>query len=192
MMDDLIIPNEKDIDKLKSQISDMSRKAEHEKLKQELAELTREIVHAPNEFEGAMQVPDTQKALTTKRKRAHFFDLVINRVRDMASLRPIVGNVIAIGLAVFALYYINTQVQGAVLEEYQSYLGTGVCIIAGLQILKSATRSILLPIVALMIGSSVAHTLGVGELLLGHDITFYQCVMGVGIVGVGLSVLSID
>ena len=44
----------------------------------------------------------------------------------------------------------------------------------------------------LMVGSSVAHTLGADALLLGHGVAFYQCVMGVGIIGVGLSVLSID
>ena len=139
-MSDITIPDEQTIEKLKSQISDMSRKAEHEKLKKELAELTREIVHTPNEFEGAMQMPDTEKVLSAKRKRAGFFELVINRVRDMASLRPIVGNVIAIGLAVFALYYITTQVQGTVLEDYQHYLGTGMCIFAGLQVIRSATH----------------------------------------------------
>lgn len=57
-----------------------------------------------------MQAPGTQKQLTTKRKRLQFFDLVFNRVRDITSLKPIAGKVIAIGLVLFALYYINPQV----------------------------------------------------------------------------------
>ncbi len=191
-MDDVGISHEHEIESVKSQIKEMNKKAALEKLKQELADITQKAVNTPSEFEGAMQMPDTDKVLGTKCKRAQFFDIVFERVRAMLSVRPIVGNIIAIGLAMFAMYYIYTEVQGTVLEEYQPYMGTGMCIFAALQVLKSSTRSILLPILALIVGSSIAHTLKDGELLLGHAVTFYQYMMGVGIVGVGLSVLSID
>ena len=66
-MDDIAVPHDHEIEGVKSQIKDMTRKAELEKLKQELAEITQKAVNTPNEFEGAMQLPDTDKALKTKR-----------------------------------------------------------------------------------------------------------------------------
>lgn len=191
-MDEIVMPNEHDIATMKSKIEAMRRKAEFEQLKQELADVTHKAVNTPSEFEGAMQLPDTDKVLKSKRKTASFFDLVFDRVRAMLAVRPIVGNIIAIGLAFFALYYIYNEIQGTVLAEYQSYMGTGMCIFAAIQCLKSSTRSILLPILALVAGSSISHTLGQGDVLLGHGVTFYQYMMGIGIIGVGLSVLSID
>ncbi len=71
-------------------------------------------------------------------------------------------------------------------------MGTGIYIFLALQLLKSSTRSILLSILALIVGSSIAHVLKERKLLLDHAATFYQYIMGARIIGVGLSVLSID
>ena len=112
--------------------------------------------------------------LKTKRKSAHLFDVIFERVRGMLSVRPIVGNIIAIGLVIFALFYIQNEIAGTAIEKYQLYLTRGMCIFAGLQIIKSATRSLLLPIITLIVGNSIAHSLGPNELLMGFDATFYQ------------------
>ena len=159
-MDDIAVSDQHEIEKVKSQIKEMSRKAEFEQLKQELADATHKAVNTPNEFEGAMQMPDTDKLLKTKRKTDSFFDLVFDRVRAMLAVRSIVGNIIAIGLTFFGMYYIYNEIQGTVLAEYQSYMGTGMCIFAVIQCLKSSTRPILLPILALVVRSSISHTLG--------------------------------
>jgi len=63
---------------------------------------------------------------------------------------------------------------------------------AGLKVIKSATRSLLLPLVATALGAIVSHTLGHHHTLFGYGATFYQYVMIVGIIGLGISVLSID
>ena len=191
-MDEITLQDDQNIESIKAQLETLKRKNELSKLKEELAEASQIANQTPNEFEGSMQIPDTDKVLKTKRKTTSFFDIVFERVRAMLAVRPIVGNIIAIGLAFFAMYYIYNEIQGTVLAKYQGYMGTGMCVFAALQVVKSSTRSILLPILAVMIGSSISHTLGNGTHLLGHGVTFYQYMMGVGIVGIGISVLSID
>ena len=191
-METTLPPTDQELEELKSQLSEAKRKAEYEKLKQDLHEITYKSVNTPNEFEGVMQLPDTDKVMVTKRKSHHFFDLLFSRIRGMFSLRPIIGNIIALLISMVALYYIFHEVDMAGFGEYKNYFAIGIQIFAAIQIIKSATRGLLLPFLALIVGGTIAHTLGAHQTLLHFNKAFYEHLMIVGIIGLGVAVLSID
>ncbi len=185
-------PTEQELYELKEQIKEAKQKAEYGRLKQELQDITYKAVHTPTEFDGAMQIPDTDKVLKAKRNKYHFFDLFIERIKNMFSFRPIIGNVIALLLSMVALYYIFHEVDMAGFGKYRSYFAIGIQIFAAIQIIKSATRSLLLPILAMIVGGSIAHSIGAHELLLHFDKAFYEHLMITGIIGLGVAILTID
>lgn len=191
-METILSPSEQELTQLKLQIEESKRKAEYEKLKQELNDITYKASNTPTEFEGVMRIPDTEKVLRAKHNKHHFFDLLFDRIRGMFSLRPIIGNIIALGISILALYYIFTELQQAGLVKYQSYAAIGMQIFAAIQIIKSGTRSLLLPFLALVVGTTVMHSLHHGQTLFHFNKTFYEHLMIVGIIGLGVSVLSID
>ena len=183
---------EQDLNQLKSQVEEAKRKAEYDRLKRDLHDITYKAANTPTEFDGAMQRPDTNKVLRTKRTKHHFFDLLFERVRGMFSLRPIVGNIIALLIAGVALFYIYNEMNMAGFEKYQGYFAIGIQIFAAIQIIKSATRGLLLPFLALIVGGSIAHSLGADQTLLHFNKAFYEHLMITGIIGLGVAVLSID
>ena len=65
-------------------------------------------------------------------------------------------------------------------------------IAAAVQILKSASRSIVLPLAATAIGAVISHQLTGNHLLLNHPAAFFQAMMIVGLIGIAISVFSID
>ena len=81
---------------LKEEMAEAKRKAEYQKLQQELKK-----IKEPNEFEGAMHMPDTEQVLRTPRKRYAAVDLIFSRLGSMFAVHPIIGNLIAIGPAFF-------------------------------------------------------------------------------------------
>lgn len=186
------LPNESDLDLIKNQIREVKRKAEYEKLKKELAAVTREAVTAPTEFDGMMQIPDTDKVLKSERKKQTFVELLFARIVGMFAVRPIIGNVIALLIAGVVMFYIFHEMKAAGFGKYQAYFGIGIQLFAAIQVIKSGTRSLLLPFLALVVGSTVAHGLAVHHTLLDFDKVFYQHLMIVGIIGLGASILSID
>lgn len=191
-METVTLPTEQDLSLLKSQIEDAKRKAEYDRLKQDLHDITYKAANTPTEFDGAMQLPDTDKVLKTKRRNYHFFDLLFGRIRGMFSLRPIIGNIIALLIAGIALFYIFNEIDMAGFGKYQSYFAIGIQIFAAIQIIKSATRGLLLPFLALIVGGTIAHSLGADQTLLHFNKTFYEHLMITGIIGLGVAVLSID
>jgi hypothetical protein len=110
----------------------------------------------------------------------------------MFSLRPIIGSIIALLIAGVALSYIYHEVDMTSFTKYQSYFAIGIQVFAAIQIIKSATRGLLLPFLALVIGGTVAHSLGAHHTLMHFNRTFYEHLMIVGIIGLGVAVLSID
>lgn len=146
----------------------------------------------PNEFEGSMQIPDNAKVLKTRRRGYSIVEMLLGRIGRMCGIRPVMGNVIGIGVALLALYFIQHEIILHGFAKYQHYLGIGLLIFAGVQIVKSGTRSLLLPLVATIGGAVVSHTLVHHQTLFSYGATFFQYVMIVGIIGLGISVLNID
>lgn len=191
-MDSTFTPTENDLQALRDQIQEAKRAAEFEQLKQDLHDITYKAVNTPNEFEGMMQVPDTQKILKTKRKHHQFVELLLERIRGMFALRPVIGNIIALMLSVLIFYYIFHEVGGKWFEQYGQYFTIGIQFFAGLQIIKSGTRSLILPFLALIIGGMVSHGLSGDQTVFHFGKSFYEHLTIVGIIGLGVSILAID
>ena len=71
-------------------------------------------------------------------------------------------------------------------------MGIGLLLFAAVQVIKSGTRSLFLPLLAMVVGAIVSHTLGDGETLFSYGSDFYQYMMITGVIGAGLSVLIIE
>jgi len=191
-MDQVLIPSDKDIAELKNQVSAIEKRKEYNKLVNTIKQSTHEAFQENMISDGQMQVNDSYQVLKAKRKVQSFMDMIIQRLLAMISFKPIIGNIIAIGLAAFALYYVYHQIDLAGFAKYKHYFGTGIEIFGAIQIIKSGTRSLLLPLIAMIWGGIVAHSLGAHELLFTFDKTFYEYLMIVGTIGLGISVLTIE
>ncbi|GEM_PF-1417471 len=186
----VIVPSESELQTLRDQISEAKRAAEYTQLKRDLQKLVSETINMPNEFDGVMQMTDTEQLLKTKREKPRFIDLFIDRLRGMFSVRPIMGNIIALLVAFIALYYIYDEL--GVSRATKDFLAIGIEIFSAIQIIKSGTRGLLLPFLALIIGGVGAHMLSHSQMLFHFGHNFYEHLMVVGIIGLGVSVLSID
>jgi hypothetical protein len=183
---------EKEIRDLKSKIAEEEKKKEYDNLKKDLFDITYKANNTMTEFDGGMTEVDTKKLLKTTRSKESFFDLVIARVLRMFNARPIVGNIIGIGLVFVGLMSMNKYMNNPDLVMVKMYLGRFMMISGAVQILKSATRSLLLPLVATAVGGTIANQLTGNHLMLGQPSWFYQGVLITGLVGIAISVFSID
>ncbi len=124
--------------------------------------------------------------------KPHVMELLIYRVKGMFAIRPIIGNIIALMLAAFVLYYIYNQVDIAWFAKYRHYFCTAVLLFAAIQIIRSGAGSLILPFSALVVGGVISHTLGAHQMLFHFGKTFYTYMMITGIVGLAIAVISIE
>jgi hypothetical protein len=192
MSENISIPNEQDLQSIRSNLDEAKRLQEYKKLKAELSEVLKDTLHAQAGDEDAMQAFDTEKLLHTKRKSPVFIEQILSRLRNMFSPKPIMGNIIALGLVIFSKAMLNNQLILQGFGKYQQYIGIGLLTVGALQIIKSGARSLLLPVGAIFIGAIVSHQLAEGQTLFTYGADFYQYLMIAGIVGVGVSVLTIS
>ena len=183
---------DKEIRDLKSKISEEQKKQEYDNLKKDLFDITYKANNTMTEFDGGMTEIDTEKSLKTNRSKESFFDLVFARILRMFNARPIIGNIIGIGLAFVGLMSMNKYLNNPELVVVKMYLGRFLMISGIVQILKSATRSLLLPLVATAVGGTIANQLTGNHLMFGQPSWFYQGVLITGLIGIAISVFSID
>tara|TARA_R110000868_G_scaffold65823_8_gene196515 strand:+ start:2026 stop:2601 length:576 start_codon:yes stop_codon:yes gene_type:complete len=183
---------EKEIRDLKLEIAQQQKKQEYDNLKKDLFDITYKANNTMTEFSGGMMEVDTEKLLKTPRSKESFFDLVFGRILRMFNARPIVGNIIGIGLAFVGLMSMNKYLNNPDLVVVKMYLGRFLMISGIVQILKSATRSLLLPLVATAVGGTIANQLTGNHLMFGQPSWFYQGVLVTGLIGIAISVFSID
>lgn len=107
----------------------------------------------------------------------------------MCSFRPVVGNIIALVLAVISLASLHKFLNGS---DFEPLLSSFIMIAAGIQVLKSASRSLILPICSVLIGAIVIPQLTGNHLFIGHSKDFYEGMFCVGLIGLAISVFSID
>ena len=187
-----VLPSEEDVANLRQKIAAHRRQQEHRQLQAELQHVAVTRANTHNQFDGVMQEPDTQRVLKTKRRRYSFIDLVFARLAGMFAARPIIGHLIAVGFALSAYGLLQTELMLHHAAQYHQYLGIGLLFMAGIAVIKSATRSALLPVILAIGGAIISHTLHHKQLLFNHDATFYQYVMIAGIIGMGITALNID
>lgn len=191
-MDNMIVPNDKDFDTLKSQIDEAKRQAEFQSLKDELATIAKASQMAAAEYEGVMQAPDGLKVLKATKKNPSFFDLLFDRLRGMFSLKPIIGNIIALIISGIVLYCILHEINIEGFEKYQHYFINSVLLFSALQVIKSGTRGLLLPVLTLILGICISHSASGHHMIFNLNYHVYQYMTVVGIIGLLVSVVSID
>ncbi|CAM4500413.1 MAG: hypothetical protein LEGION0403_FIIPPAGN_01790 [Legionella sp.] len=190
-MDYALQVTDKDINELQRQIDEKKKIQEYERLKQELHDISFKAQHTLTEFDDGMKQVDTEQTLKTKRSKPTFSELIINRIIKMCNVRPIVGNLIALGLSFIGLVFLTKFLTDPELKSLGAGLSYFIEFAAAVQILKSASRSIVLPLVATASGAVISHQLG-NHLLFNHPAAFFQAMMIVGLVGIAISVFSID
>lgn len=167
-------------------------RSEYDQLKRDLAAMHSQAQQLPSEYDGSLQWPDHQQVLKSQRRSRHAIELLLQRLAAMFAIRPILGALIALGLTAVVLFYIRHEIDLAGFGAYRHYFGWGAEIAGALTIIKSATRSLLLPFVALVIGGMIAHSMGSHGTVFGFSHRFYEQLMLVGVVGLILSILTID
>ena len=191
-MDYSLAVNDNDINELKLKIDAQRKVHEYAKLKKDLFDITYQASHTLTEFDGGMQQIDTEQSLKTKRTTSSFYDLLISRTIKMCNVRPIVGNVIGIVLSIIGLVFLLNFLNNPELKTLKIYLAYFIEIAAAVQVLKSASRSIVLPLVATIMGSIVSNQLTGHQLFLNQPSLFFQAMMITGLIGISISVFSID
>jgi hypothetical protein len=191
-MDHSLTPTDDDVEFLRKEIAERKRQAELEALKKELYELNVKANVELKEFDGGLKEVDTDKILKSKNRKQHFIDLVVNGFLKMMSPRPVARNLLAIGLIFFAAFCLINFLHIKQLEHSKIYFAYFIEIAAAVQILKSASRSLFIPIIATLIGAIASNSMTSAQVFLHHHQLFYQVLMVTGIIGIAVSVFTID
>lgn len=151
----IVIPTTDDLSILRERLAEQKRIAEYRQLKRDLAEITSKAVNTPNDLDGAMQMPDTDKVLQQKRSVNSVVEKMIDRLLTMCSVQPIIGNIIAILFPIFGMIFLPALNTWALkhgihwFHYFSPYLLKFSMPVIGLIILKSSSRSLLLPILGM-------------------------------------------
>jgi len=187
---------EREISEMKEKIADQKRVTEYNKLKTDLADISYRSANTPNEFDSAMQSPDTDRVLQSRKGKDNFINLFIARVQHMCSPRPAVGNFIALGIILAVIFLLRsgvvTHIGSYDVSKYLPYLGYGALIAGALQIIKSATRTLLIPLLALVIGGLITVSMGQNDIVMTFGNEIYQGMFICGIIGLIIASFSID
>ena len=173
MNNTLVAPSLVEMNELKDQISEQKRAVEYKKLKKDLEEITLKAVNTPNDIDGAMQMPDTDRLLVTKRTTHPIVEQIVSRAAKMCAIQPIIGSVIGIILAVLGmilLLSLNTLALEHDISWVQKALPyltkSSITAIAGVIVL-SASRSLLLPLLGMVLALAFC------SMLQGNDAILY-------------------
>tara|TARA_B110000879_G_scaffold186744_1_gene248126 strand:+ start:1562 stop:2392 length:831 start_codon:yes stop_codon:yes gene_type:complete len=191
-MEQALIPMSDDIEYIKSEIAERKKTQELEKLKTELYELNLKSKHELSEFEGGLKQEDTQKILKSKSRKQYMIDLVMNGFLSMMSPRPVARNLLAVGLIFFSVFCLLNFLHIKQIDNFKIYCAYFIEIAAAIQILKSSTRSLFIPIIATLFGAVASNIIGEGQMLMMHHQLFFQALMVTGIIGIAVSVFTID
>lgn len=191
-MDNALIVTEQQLNDLRNQINEHKKRQEYEDLKKDLFNITYQANHTLTEFDGGMKQVDTENVLSNNTLRKNLSDIFIARLIKMCAIRPIIGNLIAITLAMVSLFSLHGFLHNPDLGSLKTGLSYFIELAAGVQIIKSASRSLILPITATLFGAMISNQLTGNQLLLQHSVEFYQVIFVTGLIGVAISIFSID
>ncbi len=188
---DLIVTDD-DIRELREKLYQHKKLEEYEKLKQDLFDINFKANNELNEFQGGMKQVDTDKILKRKDGKQTLSDIIVNRFIKMCSLRPVAGNLIGIVLSLVSIialhYYLGTKELKSFIMIVTYILEAGI----GIQIIKSASRSVVLPVFSMLFMTTALANLKTDQTLFQHPILFFQIALVVSILSVAVSVFSID
>jgi len=187
---------EREISELKEKIADQKRVDQYNKLKADLEDISYRAANTNNEFQSAMQSPDTDRVLQSRKGKDNFINLFIARVQRMCSPRPAVGNFIALGITLAVLFLMRsgivTHIGSWDVSNFLPYLGYLALASGALQIIKSATRTLLIPLLALIIGGLITASMGQNDIVMSFGKEVYSGMFVCGIIGLIIASFSID
>ncbi len=155
-MNIVAIPTHDDLAILRDRLAEQKRIAEYQQLKKDLEEMTTKVVNTPSDLEGAMQMPDTDKILVTKRLTHSIIEKIVDRGLKMCAVQPIIGSIIALALPILGVIFLHFLSSLALqhgihwFSKALPYFMKGSMIAISLVILASASRSILLPLLGMV------------------------------------------
>jgi len=167
-------PTQSELDNLKDQIQEQRRLAEYQKLKQDLEEITVKAVNTQTDLDCAMQVPDTDRVLDSKSKVNSVIDKMITRACQMCSIQPVIGPVVVLLLILTGPLFLSfladtaTTHDAEFLSKVIPFLmkGSVTMIAMSFVIIRSASRSLLLPIVGMLTSAFFCTSLEASEKVL--------------------------
>jgi multisubunit Na+/H+ antiporter MnhG subunit len=109
----------------------------------------------------------------------------------MLSPKPVIGSLIALGLAIFALVLMQDDITLHNFGTYKNYISIGILVFAGLHVIRSSMRSLFVPLLITIAGAVISHFLANGETLFSYHAAIYQYVMIAGIFGICISMFNI-
>jgi len=127
--------------------------------------------------------------LSDKSKNKHFSGKAIDRLLKIMSPRPIIANLLVTAILLASIGLIISFIPNAILASVLIYT---IWLPIGATILKSSSRSLLLPIVATIGAASVAYLMDPNKLFLMHHYYFFLTLMVTGIIGLVISAFNID
>ena len=169
----LIAPTHDELSSLKDQIAEQKRALEYKKLKEDLADITMKAVNTPNDLDGAMQVPDTDRILITKRATYSMVEKIISRAAKMCAIQPIIGSVIALFFPILMMIFLGKLNTLALshdiswLETALPYLSKSSVVAISSVIVLSASRSLLLPLLGMILALTFCSMLQ-GDAVIFH------------------------
>ena len=169
-----IAPTQLELDDLKSQIQEQKRIAEYQQLKQDLEDITLKAVNTQTEVDCAMQVADTDRVLDSKSKVNSVIDKMITRACQMCSIQPVIGSLIVILLVLAGPAFLHFLAHSAqtheatFLSKVLPFLlkGSVTMVTIGVVILRSASRSLALPLAGIATSAFFCTSLSAGEKIL--------------------------
>lgn len=191
-MENNIMISDNDIQELRNKINEHKKQEEFHKLKQELFDINFKANNALHEFNGGMKQVDTERALKRKDGKQTLSDIIVNRFMKMCSLRPVAGNLIAIGMAMAAILSLHYYLDSKELHPLVMFLTYFIEAAIGIQVIKSASRSVVLPVSALLFTTTALTQIKTSQTLFQHPVLFFQIALIVAIAGVAVSVFTID
>ena len=191
-MNQALTINDEETHALRQQLAEQKKLAEYRRLKEDLFKITLAANHQLSEFDSGMKEVDTERRLVLPKGQKTFSQLLISRFLHMCSLRPISGNCIALSLALAALLVLQLALTSAEMVTLKKFLSGFIELAAAVQILKSASRSLILPLVSTLLGAIVVNQMAASQMFLGQSLVVYQGLLITGLIGMALSVFSID
>ena len=185
-------PSRHEIDQLRSEIEERKRQAEYEQLKKDMAQISLDAKHQLTEFDGGLKEVDTISLLKSKGRKRHFADFIIHGFLKMMSPRPVARNLLAIGLIFASVFCIMKLLNIKQINPYKIYFCYFLEFAVAIQIIKSAPRSLFIPVIATLIGAITANVMPQAGVFLAHHQLFYQILMVTGVIGICISVFTID
>jgi hypothetical protein len=117
---------------------------------------------------------------------------LFSTLRLMSAFDPIIPNLIAVGLCALALTLLSFPGLVPNMGKYHAYLCYAIDAVAVCQVIKSATKSLLLPLMVIIV-ASLGLTLGYlfAPFAAVIPLLVFKKLMLMGVVGVGVSAFTV-